>query len=547
MSVVARLSTPSNPSRRRALRRAAGTAGCLPALLPTLLPLALAGCERARGETEAPRAAGPAPAAPVGVNLSGIAWSSAFPFADLMRSAQAWRLRGDVDGYWGGPPPLDADGWPASLPAGQHAVCAVATEGSGYPAGRYAVRWLGEGALDVPSGQGRFVSLGPGRGEWHVEGDRTPLQLFITRTEPRDPVRAVQVRWPGSADDALFNPLWLERLRPFGTLRFMDWGATNGSPTSTWAERVRPGAAHWTDARGVPVECMVDAANALGADPWFCIPHRADDAYVRRFAALVRERLHPARRVYVEYSNEVWNGGFEQARWALAESRRLRLEAPGGQPALFYARRAGEVLGLVRAAFGEQAGRVVRVLCGQAAWDNFLSQGLQAVSRDRAAAETFDAIAIAPYFDAGGNDPAKLDETLRRTPEQLLDAMLAHLRGPVRDGIAAHARLARRHRLPLLAYEGGAHDTASQMPENRRAALVALQMAAHRHPRMREVYAACLAQWAELGGGLFVHYADIGNWSQHGLWGALERVTQDPAAAPKYEALVAAARAGGRR
>lgn len=53
------------------------------------------------------------------------------------------------------------------------------------------------------------------------------------------------------------------------------------------------------------MEAMLDLANRLDADPWFCIPHLADDDFVRRFAELVKQRLEPERSVYVEYSNEV--------------------------------------------------------------------------------------------------------------------------------------------------------------------------------------------------------------------------------------------------
>jgi hypothetical protein len=49
----------------------------------------------------------------------------------------------------------------------------------------------------------------------------------------------------------------------------------------------------------------VDLANALGASPWFTLPHTADDDYQRQFAALVKARLRPDVKVYVEWSNEV--------------------------------------------------------------------------------------------------------------------------------------------------------------------------------------------------------------------------------------------------
>ena len=69
-----------------------------------------------------------------------------------------------------------------------------------------------------------------------------------------------------------------------------------------WADRPQPGDAVYTSDRGVPVERMIDLANVLQADPWFCIPHLAEDDYVRQFATLVKARLDP-RRVAGEGAN----------------------------------------------------------------------------------------------------------------------------------------------------------------------------------------------------------------------------------------------------
>ena len=62
----------------------------------------------------------------------------------------------------------------------------------------------------------------------------------------------------------------------------------------------------------MPLEVMIDLANACNASPWFCIPHLADDQFVAEFAQTVKARLKPNFEVYVEYSNEVWNFQFAQ-------------------------------------------------------------------------------------------------------------------------------------------------------------------------------------------------------------------------------------------
>jgi hypothetical protein len=44
---------------------------------------------------------------------------------------------------------------------------------------------------------------------------------------------------------------------------------------------------------------------------WFCIPFKADDDYVRKYAEYLKTNLREDIKIYVEYSNEVWNGFFD--------------------------------------------------------------------------------------------------------------------------------------------------------------------------------------------------------------------------------------------
>src|SRR5438105_777373 len=84
--------------------------------------------------------------------------------------------------------------------------------------------------------------------------------------DPDDPVRDVHVWMPGfEKADSPFHPLFVERLKPFEALRFMDWQATNNSPVRAWAERATADDARWSTPKGLPVEVLVDLANRLGA------------------------------------------------------------------------------------------------------------------------------------------------------------------------------------------------------------------------------------------------------------------------------------------
>jgi hypothetical protein len=102
-----------------------------------------------------------------------------------------------------------------------------------------------------------------------------------------------------------FHPYYLKSLERYAALRFMDMQGTNHRADQTWSERVLPSHRSFQDA--APIEHMLLLANVLGADPWFCMPHAANDDYVRQFATLALRTLRDDVVIYIEYSNEVFN------------------------------------------------------------------------------------------------------------------------------------------------------------------------------------------------------------------------------------------------
>jgi fibronectin type 3 domain-containing protein len=97
------------------------------------------------------------------------------------------------------------------------------------------------------------------------------------------------------------------------------------TPTK-WADRVLPTDAvqgglasknsNGRHSHGQAWEYIIMFANAIHRDIWINIPINADDEYVSNLAALLKNGdeftpgLDPGLHVYVEYSNEVWNGGY---------------------------------------------------------------------------------------------------------------------------------------------------------------------------------------------------------------------------------------------
>jgi hypothetical protein len=379
----------------------------------------------------------------VGTNLSGIAYySTQFPFSDMMKSGMGWMSRDD-SGAVGGPFPLvTSDGYPAALKAGQHAVNAVAWNNTHFASGRYVILWEGEGTISFPMSNVTIAESSPNRIAIDVTDTTGQLWVSIDATSATNPVRNLRFLWPGTEATYAtqpFNPAFLSKIAPFSVLRFMDWGMTNGSSGMNWSDRPKLSDVTYANA-GVPLEVMIDLANTLNADPWLCIPHQASDDYVRQFATLLRSRLNPTLRPHIEYSNEVWNTAFSQTTWAIDRSKALGLDTPWGTPSLFYAQRSVEIFKILQEVYGLDSSRLVRVLAGQAVWTQFLQNALS--YRDTAA--NVDVMAIAPYFNAEqANQVGNVDATLRLSSDDLVDQMLASIRGPVKSAIVANAALAK--------------------------------------------------------------------------------------------------------
>lgn len=473
------------------------------------------------------------------MNLTGIAyWTSEFPFADLTKNSSGWEAWRNGSAKDAGKLATAPEGHPARLEPGQTAALAVAWNYTGYPLGAYVIRWDGEGELKFPLTEGRVTSRAPGRIVLEMTKNEGPMFVSIESTRPENPVRNVRFLWPGTeATHAAqpFNPVFLERIAPFSTVRFMDWGRTNHSPVVRWSDRPTLGQVTWAEGVGVPLEAMVSLANTLLANPWFCVPHAADDDYLRSMAALLKAQLDPRLVATIEYSNEVWNGGFKQARYAVEQAQRAGLPVPSGFGSIWYAERTLRIAEIFEQTYGaSDSSRWRAVIGAQAAWTKFAEDALGWKN----AAKKVRALAIAPYFDAGINEGMTADAVLALSPEQLLERMRSSIHGQVRERIAANAKLAAKYGLQLEAYEGGTHDTTFSFPADKQDAVSARVSQAHRSPAMRAVYRDYLETWIANGGELLNHYADISGGGKWGFWGVLDRVTQDPATAPKYLGLL---------
>ena len=486
---------------------------------------------------------------PIGMNLGAwVDYSTTQPFVDLFRTARSFDDKLD----------LDEHGWVRSLRPGEVAQTYLVWDLNGaYPGGHYHVFYDGKGRIDY-GGAARRLTHRPGHDLINVKAREGGFWLRIVETDPKDYIRNIRVIMPGGTcrddrtvwartredcppgqylsfaehyDEVVYNPAFLRFMRPYSVLRFMDTMRTNGSPVREWADRARPDDATWSTAAGAPLEVMVDMANRLRADPWFTLPHAASDDYVRRFARYVKEHLDPARKVYIEYSNETWNGQFPQFRYMIEQGKKRRL--PGDQyqqGTEYYSERAVEIFRIFEDEFGGSE-RLVRVLATQAA-NAWLAE---VILSHKDAHKHADALAIAPYFGGYLGDPGA------DTDRMSLAALFRELRGKaLREAIGwmrNHAKVAKKYGVDLIAYEGGQHLVGHGGAENNER-LTRLFQRANRSPLMRPLYLHYLDAWKAAGGKLFVYYGQPGKYTKWGSWGIAETLDQPRSAAPKLDAVL---------
>lgn len=472
------------------------------------------------------------------MNLSGLAdWSTEWPLVDVFRSSRPW-VKSDWQSALDDPAyAFDAQGNPLLKPGQRVQTLMLREIGGHYPAGDYVITYQGTGKITLGPGDTRQITKArKGRIVVKVVPGDAGILLQVTESDPRDPVRDIHVWMPGFENaKPPFHPLFLKRLEPFGALRFMDWQQTNNSPLKHWADRAQPTDARFATPRGVAPEVLIDLANTLNVDPWFCMPHLADDAFIRSFALLVKQRLKPDRKIYIEYSNEVWNAQFAQARFALQQGRKQNLGPSDFESQLrWYSQRSVDVFKIWESAFGAVGKkRLVRVMASQSA-NPWVSE--QVLSW-KDAARHVDALAIAPYFgnDFGGAETQA--SVAKWSVNQLLDALDKELDGKHRAWIEQQAAVARKYGVSLVAYEGGQHLVGVAGAENNQP-LTDLFIAANRSPRMAALYRRHLDMWFKSGGGLYMAFSSVSKPTKWGSWGALEYQEQPVAAAPKYRALV---------
>ncbi len=391
--------------------------------------------------------------------------------------------------------------------------------------------WTGDGQIQADgdahgwSGGKKLAFTWPGFNR--VKGGRPSVVLYVKGVTASAPFDNLDCREPGLKTVGIFDARYVDDLRPYKVLRFLDWSSTNGNPAAvTWATRSTP---ERGGSDGSAIETMVDLANAAGSDAWFTVPWNADEGYVRRMSELVRDRLDKSHCAYFELSNEVWNFQFGVATQAMNEGLAavppLSTDKYTNNP-LRLAQKSIWFHKITTDVFKASPARLVRVIATQNdnSWTARTALGFPGV------ADWIDALATAPYFGHGFFNAPNDKVTVEDLPA--LFGRLEVARAATIAMAIENKAVAGKYGKRYIAYEAGQHLIAPT------GALTPVMEAMQRSPQMGVLYDRFLADWKAKIGDTITLYSATGTISQYGAWGLREYAGQPIGKTPKRRAVL---------
>jgi hypothetical protein len=562
----------------------------------------------------------------LGLNLGGVNyWSTAFPFINMFKSAGGWLTE---CGAWepqckdfvGGASSqdtleqnfldLDNDGYVKSLPSNSdhklkfRRVTAILFHGNGgaHPAGRYLVKYDGNGLVEYNLGGKKIASQSRvGRDIVEVTSDDSGVGLWITlsKIDAKNHIRNIRIYPPGgicksfptqpasgsvscAKDDFIsfedlgekniFHPAFISDLKEFRSIRYMDWMRTNSTVSQNEGNRAKASDAFWSSDKGVPLEIIFELSKTLSADAWVSVQPDVPLEYVLLLGKLAKAILPISVDLFFEYGNEPWNYAAQFGVNGAEFERKGRLLWPGkkGNSLQFrlnyYALRSVELCTVLKQ---QNMGVGPNIKCaanGQAASpyvnDLLLNCEFAVENIGQPCAKKFDALAVAPYFGGYLSDPKNQmkvkqwavnrsgglselfkdllgDETHGSATPSLVQQVIRPISSvngleETKRWIASSKKIANKHNLPLIAYEGGQHLVPPIGQED--GLVLDLFLRANRDPRMGKAYLRHLQDWKDLNGDLYMLFGYASKWSKYGAFG-LKEFQFESIPTPKWSAV----------
>lgn len=476
----------------------------------------------------------------MGINIgSGLDYEEDRIFADAMMSGRGWQSVG------GGSVALDENGWPTADAE------VIVWHGIDHMNGTYKLSFNGSATISTGFGNVTLSNISYNSTSNTTSADlkynntdASGLKLIFSSTSGG--VKNVKLMRPISlgstvsySSSSTFTDQIKNLIGKFSAIRFMDFTSTNSNNSVNWTDRVKPdyyrgsynSAGYGWQGVGNAWEYAIQLCNETGKDAWICVPAKASETYIQELAKLWKEKLDPKRKLYVEFSNEVWNtsSAFQQSN---QNHNAAISEVGSGSSPLNYDnetndwywawRRVGlkavQISNIFRSVFGDESmmTRIRPVLMWQLGYAEVGAQMLKFIDDVYSKVNKWNSVAhsVNYYIYGGGGsayyNPDNGSDGL--TLDNIWDSQTFDSKNWVHD-IKSDASWCNTFGIKRIAYEGGPSMDKQGKSESVKAQAV-------NDLRMKDEIIEHQQVWNNYNGGLLCYFNDAGGFE----WGFTEDI-----------------------
>ena len=314
---------------------------------------------------------------PTGYVLWGMAYRNTPPYNfgcgmlnnPIMPSTQ-YVLKWDGEGVieLGGDTALTPDGYPATLVSRSANRAVYQVDCSGNTIDGMSVHQKYALATDTPTPL--------------AANSRCGFKILIRSTDPNGTgnyvrnIRLCELEQEANLDAGkIFYQLFLDRLKHYKCIRFLNWNNGGALDHNTVANLTPITAVSYAGGvTCVPMEIIIALCNETQKDCWVNIEAGGTPDYYLYVAKVFESLLDPKLRLYIEYSNEQWNGGMKGSWWMSAYATKYNIKGlvanspnPGWDAHMYvYAMKSMECFNVFRSVFSSIKGKLEPVRL----WDN---------------------------------------------------------------------------------------------------------------------------------------------------------------------------------